>query len=396
MTAVEAYPGVRREPFLPNEEYERWREEAPVKKVRLPNGQETWLVLRQQEAQSILEQTESLTSDMMAPGFPQFRGGKASGNPGNMLPRMDPPLHGSVRKLFASFFSAKRIAGWKPEIERITDQAIDDLLEKGAPADLYKDFGLVVPARVVCMLLGVDYGLAPTLLRLAQAVASSLATAEARNAAITELYAIVEGIFAEQRKNPTGGIIADLVRMVDAGKLSYEAAVGNTVVLVIGGQETTAYTASLGALQMMQNRDLIQRISDEPDKVPVLIEEMLRTQSIIGEVIVRATTKPITVEDIVIPAGEGLTVVPLSANHDPRIFPNPHEIDLDRDISFGHTAFGFGIHSCLGQNLARAELHAMVSRLFQRIPSLRVPDNATPEFKRDPFLFGMQSLPVEW
>jgi pentalenic acid synthase len=396
MTLVEDYPGVRRFPFLPAEDYDRWREEGPAKRVRLPNGQETWLVLRQEEAQDILNRTDSLTSDMTAPGFPQFRRGRASGSPTNMLPRMDPPNHASIRKLFAGFFSAKRIAAWKPEIERITDEAIDDLLAHGSPADLYRDFALVVPSKVVCLLVGVDYSMAPEFDRLAEANNSSLVGAEERTASINELYGIVEGIFAEQRKNPTEGIVTDLLRRVDAGDLTYEAAVGNTFVLVVGGHETTAHTISLGSLQLMENPHLVQRIIDEPGKIPTLVEEMLRTQSIIGQVIGRAVTKPIEVADVVIEAGEGFAVVPEAANHDPRTFPNPHDIDLDRDLSFGHTAFGFGIHSCLGQSLARAELHTVFGRLFQRIPALRVAENDTPEFRRDPWIFGMRRLPVEW
>jgi pentalenic acid synthase len=393
---VEDHPGVRQFPFRPAEEYERWREEGPVKRVRLPNGQETWLVLRQEDAQEILNKTDSLTSDMTAPGFPQFRRGRASGSPTNMLPRMDPPLHGPVRKLFAGFFSAKRIASWKPEIERITDEAIDDLLAHGAPADLYRQFALVVPSKVVCMLVGVDYSLAPEFDRLAEANNSSLIAGEERTAAITELYGIVEGVFAEQRKNPTEGIVTELLRRVDAGDLTYEAAVGNTFVLVVGGHETTAHTISLGALQLIENPHLVQRIIGEPGKIPVLVEEMLRTQSIIEQVIGRSVTKPIQVGDVVLEAGQGLAVVPEAANHDPRIFPNPHEIDLDRDISFGHTAFGFGIHSCLGQSLARAELLTVFSKLFQRIPTLRLAENDAPEFRRDPWIFGMRRLPVAW
>lgn len=396
MTEVETYPGPRQLPLLPADEYERWREDGPVRRVRLASGQELWVVIQQEAARYVLDQTDSLTSDMTALGFPLFRAGKPSGNPGTMLTRMDPPQHGTVRKYFASFFTAKRINAWKPEISRITDQAIEDLVSHGSSADLLDDFAMLIPSQVICMLLGVEYDLAPEFQRLVEANSSSLISAEERNAAIEELYLLIEGIFAEQRERPATGIVAELIRMVDAGKLSHEAAVGNTFVLVNGGQDTTAFSISLGALQLMQNPHLVQRITDEPLKIPVLVEEMIRTQSIIGQVIARAATRPIRVGEDVIEAGDGLAVIPEAANHDPRVYPNPHVIDLDRDISLGHVGFGSGIHSCLGQNLARAELQAVFSRLFQRIPTLRLAANDAPEFSYNPFIFGVRRLPVEW
>jgi cytochrome P450 len=396
MPEVEAYPEMRTSPVLPAQDYERWREQSPLKQVRLANGQDIWLVLQQEAARQVLDQTDSLTSDMTAPGFPLFRAGKPSGNPATMMTRMDPPHHAAVRKYFASFFTAKRIAAWKPEIERIVDQAIADLVSNGSPADLLEQFAIVIPSHVFCMLLGVEYELSPDFRRLAEANTSALISADKRNAGIAELYDLIEVIFAEQRKHPTAGIISELIRMVDAGKLTHEAAVGNTFVLANGGQDTTASSIALGALQLMQNPHLVARINDEPHKMPVLVEEMIRTQSIIGQVIGRAATKPITVGEEVIEAGEGLVVTPEAANHDPRVYPNPHEIDLDRDVSVGHVAFGSGIHSCLGQNLARAELQTVFSRLFQRIPTLHLAENDPPEFDYNPFIFGVRRLPVEW
>ncbi|MFI5621863.1 cytochrome P450 [Nocardioides sp. NPDC051685] len=396
MHGVDAYPGVRKEPFETLAEYERWREEGPVKLVRRANGEDTWLVLQQEAAQEILGQTDRLTSDMTAPGFPLFRAGKPSGNPGNMLPRMDPPKHAEVRRYFASFFTAKRIANWQPEIDRITESAFDHLLEVGPPADLMADFANRIPASVTCMLLGIDDAVTADFRRLAEGNASSLVSAEERNAAIAELYEIIEGIFAEQRKSPTEGIVSELVRWVDEGKLSHEAAVGNVFVLAVGSQETTAFTIGLGALQLMKRPDLVQKINEDPGKLPVLVEEMVRTQAIAGQVICRAVTKPISVGDQILEPGDGLAVVPEVANRDPRVYVNANEIDLDRDMSVGHVGFGSGIHSCLGMNLARAELRSVFARLFQKLPNLTIASGDEPEYRFDPFIFGVNRLPVEW
>lgn len=118
-------------------------------------------------------------------------------------------------------------------------------------------------------------------------------------------------------------------------------------------------------------------------------------QSITDMVLGRAVTEPIEVSDTTIKPGEGVIFVGSSVNQDPRAFANSSEIDLDRESS-GHIGFGAGIHACLGQSLARAELTAVFGVLFERIPTLRIAKDQEIDFKNDPFAFGIHRLPVEW
>lgn len=396
MATIERLPEVRQEPFRPTADYEKWREEAPIKRVRLKNGQEPWIVLRQAEARSILDQTDSLTSDALADGFPAFREGKPTGSASTQMVRMDPPLHSKFRKYFAGFFTAKRIESWKPDIQRFVDDGLEHLLSSTAPVDFFEEFALTVPSKAICLLLGVDYAWHADFERLTRPVASALVTAEVRNTAASELRELIDQMLADQRKDPKEGVLAKLVKLEDEGEITHEAAISNAFLILIGGHETTAHTISLGTLQLLERPELVRAITDDPGKIPVLIEEMLRTQAVAEAVTVRAVIKPIQVGDITIQPGEGIAVPASSANHDPRAYANPHEIDLDRDISDGHIAFGWGIHSCLGQNLARAELSAVFGTLFKRIPTLRLATDEAVEFQRDPFVFGVRRMPVEW
>jgi cytochrome P450 len=396
MAMIDSVPEVRGHPFRPTADYERWRAEHPLKRVRLKNGQEPWIVLRQAEAQAILDQTDSLTSDATAVGFPAFREGAPSGSASTQMVRMDPPLHSKFRKIFAGFFTARRIDGWKPQIQRFVDEGLERLQASGPPADFFKDFALTVPSKAICLLMGVDYAWHADFERLTRPVASALVSAEVRNTAIRELHELIAQMFADQRANPRDGVLAKLITLIDAGEITEEAAVSNAFLILIGGHETTAHTIALGTMQVLERPDLKRAILDDPGKVPILIEEMVRTQSVAEGVMTRAVVKPIQVGEVTIQPGEGLAVPASSANHDPSAFPNPDEIDLDRDLSGGHIAFGWGIHSCLGQSLARAELISVFSTLFQRIPTLRLAEHEEIEFQRDPFVFGVNRMPVEW
>lgn len=389
--------GTRKHPFKPTAEYEEWREEAPVKRVRLASGQETWLVLRRQEAADILDMTDHTGVATRLPGYPNFRPGEPMGDGETMLQAMDPPNHTKYRKILAPFFSAKRVASWKPELENIVNTTIDDLLAHGSPADFYTQFSLVVPSKAICMLLGVDYEHHEAFERLTRPIAGSSSPAKERDAAQAELYGLVVQMFEEQRSAPGGGVVAKLIKLIDAGEIPYDIAVANTLLLIVGGHETTAHTISMGTVQMLQRPELIERITKEPGKLPALVNEMVRTQSITDLVMGRAVTKDITVGDTVIPAGAGLAIVVSSVNHDPGAFRNPHEIDLDREDSDepGMLGFGGGIHSCIGQSLARAEMIQVFSTLFQRIPTLRLTDEPV-EYRHDQWIFGMDRMPVEW
>jgi cytochrome P450 len=396
MTMIEQFPGVRREPFRPADEYERWREEGPIRRVRLENGQETWVVLRRNQAQEILGQTESLSSDATAPGFPHFRAGAPSGSTTTQMVRMNPPLHGKYRKILATFFTAKKIASCKPELRQFTEDAIYAMLERGAPADFHESVALVIPSKAICLFLGVDYSLHTEFERLSRPVASALVSAEVRNRSITELYKLMSEIFDAQRTKPRDGVISKLLKLVDEGEMPYEAALSNAFLILLGGHETTAHSISLGVVQLLKNPHLMRAVREDPGKMPLLVEEMLRTQGIAETVVTRAVTKPIRVGDQVIEPGEGITVPASSSNHDPDAFANPHEIDLDRDLSEGHMAFGGGIHSCLGQTLARTEMMIAFEAVMRLIPNLRLDENEGIEYQRDPFLFGMRRLPVTW
>jgi cytochrome P450 len=155
---------------------------------------------------------------------------------------------------------------------------------------------------------------------------------------------------------------------------------------------------ALGTLALLENPDQLALVRDGGDSqlVTAAVEELLRYLNITHNGRRRAVLEDIEVAGQVIHAGEGLLIANELANRDVDAFPDADRLDITRDARH-HVAFGFGMHQCLGQSLARAELQIVYSTLYRRIPTLRLAtDLAKVPFKHEAAVYGVHELPVTW
>ena len=168
--------------------------------------------------------------------------------------------------------------------------------------------------------------------------------------------------------------------------------------LLVAGHETTGNMIALGTLTLLQRPEALAEIREatDPTVVEGAVEELLRYLTILHIGRRRVATADFEFEGVQIRAGDGIIVDHAVANRDPAAFDNPDELDIHRKARH-HLAFGYGVHQCLGQPLARVELVVVYSTLFRRIPTLRL---AIPfeeiAFKHDNVVYGVESLPVTW
>jgi cytochrome P450 len=170
------------------------------------------------------------------------------------------------------------------------------------------------------------------------------------------------------------------------------------VLLLLAGHETTANMIALGTLALLEHPDQLAllRDSDDPKLVAGAVEELLRYLNITHNGRRRVALADIEIGGQVIRAGEGIILANDVGNRDPDAFADPDRLDLRRDARH-HVAFGFGVHQCLGQPLARMELQVVYSTLYRRIPTLRLAtDVRRIPFKDDGFVYGVYELPVTW
>jgi len=390
------FPQLRNDPMKPPQAYEQWREQAAVVPAELHSEQRAWVVLRHDAVQEVL-QHPGISVDAQHPHFPKVRKGVTSRANDTMLRHMDAPMHGKFRRMMTGQFTLKRVNELRPELERIVTEAIDGILAAGGPVDLHKEFSLVVPTKVICALLGVDYSHSADIQRLAGITTSASASAEELAAAAGEMYSLLDAIITEQVKEPREGLIGKLItEHMSKGEIEHRQILGQTFMIIIAGHETTANTISMGMLQLFERPDIRERVTQDPSLIPGMTEDMIRMHSLVDGTLSRVAKADMVIGGQEIKDGEGVIVTISAPNFDPRYWDNPYELDIDRNDR-NHVSFGAGAHSCMGQNLARAELHLAFEQLLTRIPTLRVADGPDAvQMQNDGFIYGVRRLMVEW
>ncbi|MDX6658651.1 MAG: hypothetical protein QOH62_3444, partial [Solirubrobacteraceae bacterium] len=222
-------------------------------------------------------------------------------------------------------------------------------------------------------------------------------TAERAIAAQDELTEYLEGVVAEKLAEPADDLLSKLAgEHVATGELSRRDAALMAVLLLIAGHETTANMIALGTLALLEHPEQLVALRDTDDAALIAgaVEELLRYLTIVHSGRRRVALQDIEIDGQTIRAGEGIVLAGEAANRDEGAFSDADRLDVHRDAR-GHLAFGFGVHACLGQPLARVELQVVYGTLYRRIPSLRlaVPLEQVP-FKHDSIVYGVYELPV--
>ncbi|MEV4574031.1 cytochrome P450 [Nonomuraea jabiensis] len=399
---AQTFPARRTCPFAPPPEYERMREEAPLVQAALPGG-DVWLVTRLAEAKQVLSGT-GISTNPDTPGHPNWALRPEQPTPeeraamrefaiGQFID-LDPPEHGRFRRLLIPEFTVRRVKELRPGIQRVTDELIDDMLAKGDEAELVEAFGLALPSLVICQLLGVPYEEREFFQSRTRQALSDFEDRDVSRAAMMEIRDFLDGLVTKAERQPGDDLLG---RLIGSGRLTHAELVGVTFLLLVAGHETTANMIPLSALTLLRHPAQLAVLRENPGKWPMAVDELLRYHSIVDWVAFdRVAVEDQEIGGQLVRKGEGIFVLGASANRDVRAFERPDEFDVERGARH-HVAFGYGVHQCLGQNLARAEMEIALRTLFDRIPGLRVtvPDEELP-IKSDGPIFGLKAMPVAW
>ncbi len=398
---MERAPGC---PFDPAPELRRWQAEEPVRKVRLWNGTTAWVFTRYDDQRALLADPR-ISSDAHQPGFPHsLPSTKAIKQEGRILVSLDNPDHDEMRRLLTRDFTIRSVEAKRPRTQEIVDDRIDAMLRAGAStgntADLVADLALPVPSLVICELLGVPPSDQAFFQERSETVVSASSTEQETGTALKELKSYLGGLADQKAREPGDDLISRLARFREEGRLSPSEVEITGMFLLAAGHETTANMIALGTLALLRNPSQLEEIRDgaDPALVANAVEELLRYLHTPHSGRTRVALEDIEVAGRTVRAGEGLITASNICDRDPSKFPDhPDTLDIHRANARHHTAFGFGIHQCLGAPLARMELQVVFSTLFRRIPTLRL-DAALDDlpFKIDRFVYGVKKLPVAW
>ncbi|HEX9032123.1 MAG TPA: cytochrome P450 [Streptosporangiaceae bacterium] len=315
-----------------------------------------------------------------------------------MMIDFDAPEHARRRRLVSAGFTPRRVRAMRDQVRAVCDEVIDQVCERGS-CDFVRDLAAPLPLTVIGDMLGVSRADRTDLLRWSEDMLGSQGSPdasglEAATAAFIEYTAYMEPVIEDRRRSGADDdLVGALVQAeIDGDRLDQASLIHETLLILIGGDETTRHVLSGGMLALLEHPDQLTRLQASPGLIPLAVEEMLRWVTPIKDM-VRTTTRDVDLRGRRLPSGAEVMLLYPSANRDEAVFDSAGTFDTSRDPN-PHLAFGFGAHFCLGNQLARLELQVMFERIFERLPDLTLAGPGGLPHRPSNFISGLESMPV--
>jgi cytochrome P450 len=365
-------------PLDPPAAFTQLREEQPITRVRFPNGTTGWLVTRFEEGSQVFSDPR-LSANRHRHDTPEGEVQKNEDLPFDAgFVMMDEPDHGAYRRLLTARFTPKAVATkLQPYLDKIVDEHLDAIAAGPETFDFVQAMALPIPCLVICELLGVPYQDRDGFHHATVDMMDMGKSRRERDKGAHWLVDYITQLVADKRRTgDTTGILAELINKTDAEDsiLTERQLIGIGVLLLFAGHDTTAAMMGLSTLTLLTHPEQREELLAEPAKIGPGIEELMRYLTIVQFGLGRTALEDLEFAGARIRKGDLVVVAMNAANRDPRAFENPDTLDVDRKM-VRHMGFGYGVHACLGQNVARAELRTVLPKLFARFPNLRL---ATP------------------
>lgn len=381
-------------PLRPPDVFAEWRSADGLQRVSW-RGRPTWVISRYRDIRAALVDPR-LSADTIGEAL---RAKTADAEAPVIFARIDDPEHNRLRRMMTRDFTVRRNEAMRLEIQALVDDLLDQMIARGGPADLVRAFALPVPSLVISLLLGVPYEDHEFFQLHSTTGLDSRSTDEQKGAAIAALFGYISELVDRKTREPGDDLISRLVvDFVGTGQLNRATAAMNAMILLQAGHETTASMIALGTLALLEHPDHWATLqhTDSPQVVAGIVEELLRYLTIVHSLVDRVATEDLTIGGQLVRAGETVLMNLPAGNWDPDFAAEPEVFDITRNPR-GHLAFGYGVHQCIGQHLARIELQVALATLARRLPGLRpaVPPEEL-RFQNEQEIYGIGELPVEW
>lgn len=375
--------------------YKRLRDEAPLYRN---DKLGFWALSRHADVVAGFRNSTTLSNKFGVSLDPASRGPHASKTMSFLA--MDDPAHLRLRALVSKGFTPRRIRELEPRVTEITHRHLDTMLEKvgaGATVDYVTEFAGKLPMDVISELMGVPEPDRQTLRAWADGVMHredgvTDVPPEAVEASIN-LIVYYQEMVAQRRKQPTEDLTSALLSAeIDGDKLTDDEILGFMFLMVIAGNETTTKLLANAAFWGHRNPDQLTPVYSDLERVPLWVEETLRYDTS-SQILARTVQGEVTFYDTTIGDGEIVLLLPGSAHRDERVFENPDDFVIGREIGAKLLSFGSGAHFCLGAHLARMEARVALTELFRRIRGFEV-DEANSVRVHSSNVRGFAHLPI--
>jgi cytochrome P450 family 142 subfamily A polypeptide 1 len=369
----------------PFEDWAWMREHAPA---YWDAKNEIWAITRYHDVLAIEKDPKTFSS---------FRSPRPHGTSLPMMISMDDPAHTRRRKLVNKGFTPRRVREHEATIRRICASIIDNVADKGE-CDFVWDIAAPLPLLLIADMLGFPPESYTDLLKWSDdlirgTTVNDPAAMEASMMAGIAFREFQLGVIADRRAKPPQDDLVSILCYcdIDGERLDDESIIQESLLILIGGDETSRHVLTDGMLALLANPDQKEILANDPSKMEVGIEELLRWVSPVKNMS-RTVTRDLEFRGQAMKAGDQLMLFYPAANRDTEIFDDPERLNVTRDPN-PHIAFGFGPHFCLGASLARVELRVMFSEVLRRLPDLHLTAPAMPR-RSSNFISGPEAMPV--
>ncbi|MFM7848026.1 MAG: cytochrome P450 [Rubrivivax sp.] len=382
--------------------FARMRDEAPCFwSPRL----KSWVLTRYDDVKAVCLDKERLSSDRLRPFFASLPSPEAEriGQIIRFLSQWmvfkDPPDHTRLRRLTSRVFHAKSMQAMRPQVEALAAWLMDGM-DARPEFDFITDFAGPLPCLVIMGLLGVEYSELARVKRMSDDMALFIGSSrtspekyDTAEAATHEMAGFFRELIEDRRRTPRADLLSELVHLRDdeGDRLTEDELVATCILLLFAGHETTTNHIANGLLALMRFPDQMERLRADPTLANDAVEELLRYDGPSGAQ-VRIVSQTHELHGKTLEAGQRVFIMLNAANRDPRAYPDPDRLDLERDGP-PHLSFGFGIHICLGFPLARTEGQVAFPALLRRYRAIE-PMTTSPPWINSLVFRGMTSLPV--
>jgi cytochrome P450 len=386
-------PRAARCPLAPPADFAEWRAQPGLQRAMF-QGNPVWVVSRYRDIRAALVDPRLSAKTIPESIMPKDADNKVP----VMFARTDDPEHQRLRRMMTTNFTFRRCESMRPHIQETVDHYLGQMIGKGAPADLVLEFALPVPSLVIALLLGVPPEDLEIFQRHTTTGLDQRSTDEQKGQAFGAMYAYIEELVERKAREPGDDLISRLVtEYVATGQLDHATTAMNSVIMMQAGHETTANMISLGTVALLEHPDVFERLgqTDDPVVVANVVEELMRYLTIVHSQVDRVATEDLTIGGQLIRAGDFVMMSLLAGNWDAEFVDNPESFDAGRNTR-GHLGFGYGVHQCIGANLARVEMQVAFATLARRLPGLTLAVSAEELKFKEANIYGMKELPVSW
>ncbi|MCU1428296.1 MAG: Cytochrome [Actinomycetia bacterium] len=381
----------------PHEMFALLRRDAPVFRHREPDGDSFWAITKHADVLAISRDSDTFSSELGGT-FIDTQTDEMLAKSRLSILNMDPPKHHQLRRLVSKGFTPRMITRLQDTIDKRAQRIIDDVIDRGE-CEFVEDIAAKLPLEMICEMIGLPEADWPRMFELSNKLIGFddpeyQASPEEGELAAIEIFTYCDRIANDRRSDPRDDIMSALVHAeVDGERLDDLELNLFFVTLVVAGNETTRNLINHSMLALMQHPEEVAKLRAEPEHWTTAVEEMLRWGTSIHN-FRRTATRDTELRGQRIAAGDKVVMYYMSANRDEDVFVDPMRFDVTRQPNDHVTFGGGGVHYCLGANLARSEIKAVMQQIVQRFDDVR-PAGAPRRLHSD-FVNGIKAMPISF